>query len=482
MHVDRVNAPRPGGQGWLQALGVYREPRMVAMLFLGFSSGLPFYLVLQTMTIRLRETGMALSLIGMLAWATTPYSLKFVWAPVVDRARLPLLHRLFGRRRSWMLLAQGCIALGLTRLAFIDAGAGIRGVFVWALFVAFFAATQDIAMDAWRIESAPVAMQGAMVAAYQVGFRVALIAGSAGALILAQAFGWQVSYLGMALLTSVGIITTLCVREPAAAATRQEREREALVVGWLERRAHWPRSLKNAGEWFIGAVICPLIDFFARYGARLALITLAFIGAYRLTEFAMGSQIGPFYVDHGYSNGQIATVVKIYGLSVSVAGVFIAGLLIAKMGLVRSLVLGSILTLSSNIGFALLATTHTPTLLGLGLANSLDNLALSIQGTALIAFLSSLTSAKYTATQYALFSSLYALPGKTLEGFSGFVSHATGFPLFFTYTASLSIPGLLLLFWLWRRGLGDKGLPTLITVDEAAAANARRRTQRTQAS
>jgi len=473
MHMDRVNARRPGG--WLRALAVYCQPRMVAMLLLGFSSGLPFYLVLQTMTIRLREGGMALSLIGTLAWATLPYSLKFIWAPVVDRVRLPILHGLLGRRRGWMLLAQGCIALGLVRLAFVNPGAGMSRIFVWALFVAFFAATQDIAMDAWRIESAPVEMQGAMVAAYQVGFRVALIAGSAGALVLAQAFNWQVSYLGMALLTSIGIVTTLCVSEPAGVAERQAREREALAVKWLQRHLRWPRSLKDAGAWFIGAVICPLVDFLARYGTRLALIALAFIGAYRLTEFAMGSQIGPFYVDHGYSNDQIATVVKIYGLSVSVAGVFIAGLLIAKIGLVRSLVLGSILTLLSNIGFALLATTHTPTLLGLGLANALDNLALAIQGTSLIAFLSSLTSSKYTATQYALFSSLYALPGKTLEGFSGFVSHATGFPLFFTYTASLSIPGLLLLFWLWRRGLGDKGLPTLAVIDEAAAATALRR-------
>jgi PAT family beta-lactamase induction signal transducer AmpG len=207
-----------------------------------------------------------------------------------------------------------------------------------------------------------------------------------------------------------------------------------------------------------------LVDFITRQGARLAVITLLFVGAYRLTEFAMGSQIGPFYVDHGYTNAQIATVVKIYGLSVAVVGVFVAGLLIAKIGLLRSLVLGSLLVMASNTGFALLATTHTPTLLGLGLANALDNLALAVQGTALLAFLSSLTSPKYTATQYALFSSLYALPGKTLEGFSGIISHWTGYPLFFVYTASLSIPGLLLLFWLWRRGSGGKGLPSLTAI------------------
>jgi len=463
--MDRVNARRPGG--WLRALAVYREPRMLAMLFLGFSSGLPFYLVLQTLTIWMREAGVARTLIGMLAWGTIPYSLKFLWAPIVDRGRLPLLDRTLGRRRSWMLLAQACIAFGLARLAFSDPAEGLLRIALGALFVAFFAATQDIAMDAWRIESAPVEMQGAMLAAYQVGFRVALITGGAGALALAQSFGWRASYLGMALLTSVGIITTLCIREPQAVASREESAREARVVQWLERRAHWPQSLKDAGEWFIGAVVCPLVDFFTRYGARLAVITLMFIGAYRLTEFGMGSQIGPFYVDHGYTNDQIATVVKIYGLSVAVVGVFFAGLLIAKIGLLRSLALGSLLVMASNSGFALLATTHTPTLLGLGLANALDNLALVVQGTALLAFLSSLTSPKYTATQYALFSSLYSLPGKTLEGFSGIISHWTGYPLFFVYTASLSIPGLLLLFWLWRRGSGGKGLPSLTAITGA---------------
>ena len=429
--------------------------------------------MLQTLTIWMREAGIARTLIGMLAWGTLPYSLKFLWAPIVDRGRLPLLGRTLGRRRSWMLLAQACIAFGLARLAFCDPAGGLLRISLWALFVAFFAATQDIAMDAWRIESAPVEMQGAMLAAYQVGFRVALITGSAGALALAQAHGWKVSYLAMALFTSVGIITTFCVREPQAVASREEREREARVIEWLERRAHWPQSLKDAGEWFIGAVVCPLVDFFTRYGVGLAVITLLFVGAYRLTEFGMGSQIGPFYVDHGYTNVQIATVVKIYGLSVAVVGVFVAGLLIARIGLLRSLVLGSLLVMASNTGFALLATTHTPTLLGLGLANALDNLALAVQGTALLAFLSSLTSPKYTATQYALFSSLYALPGKTLEGFSGIISHFTGYPLFFVYTASLSIPGLLLLGWLWRRGSGGHGLPSLTALDNRGAETVR---------
>lgn len=470
MHMDRVNARRPG---WLQALAVYGQPRMVAMLLLGFSSGLPFYPAFQTMTAWLRESGVALPLIGMMAWATIPYSLKFLWAPVVDRMPLPLLTRLLGRRRAWLLFAQACIAIGLVQLAASEPAAGIRRTVIWDLFLTFFAATQDIALDAWRIESAPISMQGAMAAAYQVGYRVALIAGSAGALSLAQEFNWHVSYLGVALLTSVGVVTTLFVREPQPPAAREASEREARAIAWVERRAHWPKSLQDAGEWLIGAVICPLVDFFTRYRGRIAIVTLALIGAYRLTEYAEGAMTLPFFHDHGYSNEQIALVVKIVGLTVSVFGVFIGGLLVAKWGLLRSLVAGSALMMISNSGFAVLATTHTPTLLGLGLANGLDNLAIAVQGTAFIAFLSSLTSRKYTATQYALFSSLYALTGKTLEGFSGFVSRSTGYPLFFIYTAALSIPGLVLLFWLWRRSGAGVDLPALALADAGESVHAR---------
>jgi PAT family beta-lactamase induction signal transducer AmpG len=470
MHVDRVNAQR---QGWLQALAVYGKPSTLAMLFLGFSSGLPFYPAFQTMTIWLRESGIDLRLIGMVAWATIPYSLKFVWAPVVDRVPLPFLTRLLGRRRAWMLLAQVGIAIGLFQLAKSAPTASMHRIIVWDLFLTFFAATQDIAMDAWRIESAPIAMQGAMAAAYQLGYRVALIAGSAGALTLAQAYDWHVSYLGIALLASVGLVTTFCVREPEATASRGAAEREKRALEWLEQRAHWPKSLQDAGEWFIGAVVCPFTDFFVRYRGRIALITLALIATYRLTTYGEGAMTLPFFHDHGYSNEQIAWVVKIVGLTLSIIGVFIAGMLVAKWGLLRSLVFGNVLMMISSSGFALLATTHTPTLLGLGLANGFDNLAIAMQGTVFIAFLSSLTSSKYTATQYALFSSLFALAGKTVEGFSGFVSHATGYTLFFIYTASLSLPGLLLLFWLWRRSVGGAGLPALELAAPGGNAHAR---------
>jgi PAT family beta-lactamase induction signal transducer AmpG len=354
-----------------------------------------------------------------------------------------------------MLLAQLGIVLGLANLATSDPSTGVMQIALGALFLAFCSATQDIAVDAWRIESAPVEMQGAMAAAYQIGYRAALITGGAGALGLAQGYGWTTSYAIMAALAGIGIVTTLFVREPQVRVSDEAVEREARVVDWLERKAHWPGSLRELGATFIGAVICPLTDFFSRYGGGLAIVTLLLIGTYRLTEFTMGSMANPFYIDHGYTLGQIATIVKAYGLPVSMLGVVLGGVVIAKFGLRRALFLGSGLIIASNLGFSLLATTTTPTLIGLALVNSLDNLAQGVHGTALIAFLSSLTSSRYTATQYALFSSLYALPGKLLEGTSGFVVDAIGYPTFFVYTAALSIPGLVLLVWLLRTGVLD---------------------------
>jgi PAT family beta-lactamase induction signal transducer AmpG len=434
---------KPPGASWLDALRVYARPSVLSMLFLGFSAGLPFYLVFSTLSAWLRQVGVARSTIGMLSWVGILYSIKFLWAPVVDRVPPPFLQRLLGRRRGWMFLAQIGICLGLFKLSLSDPAHGVQDIALGALFVAFCAATQDIAMDAWRIESAELKLQGAMVATYQVGYRIALICGSAGALAVAARAGWHWSYLAMAMLGSVGILTTLFIPEPQPRAAKESVQRETRVIEWLDKRAHWPRPLLNAGEWFLGAVVCPLLDFFG----------LMFIGSYRLTEFTMGSMINPFYIDQGYTLDQIATVVKIYGLSMAMVGVFIAGILIAKIGLLRSLVLGSVLVMLSNTGFAILARAHTPTLLGLGVVNGLDNLALAVHGVALITFLSGLTSPRYTATQYALFSSLYALPGKILEGMSGFVVDHIGYPAFFVYTASLSVPGLILLFFVARRGM-----------------------------
>jgi MFS transporter, PAT family, beta-lactamase induction signal transducer AmpG len=451
---DRGSA---AARGWLQAVLLYRQPRMLAMLFLGFSSGLPFYLIFQTLSAWLRQDGIERATIGMLSWASLFYTLQFAWAPVVDRVRLPVLGRVLGRRRSWMFLAQLGVIAALFYQSLSDPALDIRHVVAGALVLAFCAATQDIAMNAWRIESAPEQLQGPMVAAYQLGYRGALILASAGAFELAQGYGWHVSYAIMAACGGVGIATTLLAREPEARAPRESLKREERVERWLEEKAHWPGALRHFGAGFIDALVCPFVDFFKRCGVGTALLALALIGSYRLTEYAMGSMITPFYIDHHYTLGDIALVVKVIGLAFSLIGVVLAGVLVARLGVLPALVLGAVLIMASNLAFAALARTHDPTLVGLGLANVLDNLAQAMRGTALIAFMSGLTSARYTATQFALFSSLYALPGKVLEGTSGFVVDAIGYPHFFTYTASLAILGLVLIYFYWRMAPGALG-------------------------
>lgn len=444
-------------KSWLEAVLVYRQPRMLSMLCLGFSAGLPFYLVFSTLSAWLRQDGIERSTIGMLAWVGLVYTIKFLWAPIVDRMPLPVLKRILGRRRSWMLLAQIGIGVGLLNISMSDPSVDVMHVAMLALFVAFCAATQDIAVDAWRIESAPPEEQGAMAAAYQLGYRVALIAGSAGALSIAAGYGWQASYTVMAALVGVGMLATLLSREPEQIVTADVAQGEERVKEWLAEKAHWPKPFRNMGAAFIGAVVCPLTDFFGRMGLGLGIVVLLFIGSFRLTDFTMGSMANPFYIDQGYTLGQIATVVKVFGIFMSMIGVVLAGIVIARFGIFRALIIGSVMIMISNLGFSLLASIGVPSVPGLALVNAMDFLAIAMHGTSLIAFLSSLTSAKYTATQYALFSSIYALPGKILEGFSGFVAEAIDYPLFFVYTASLSIPGLLLLAWLARRGR-DRGL------------------------
>ncbi|MEY2919686.1 MAG: hypothetical protein RL261_991, partial [Pseudomonadota bacterium] len=226
---------------------------------------------------------------------------------------------------------------------------------------------------------------------------------------------------------------------------------EARVADWLERKAHWPESMRNLGAWFVGAVVNPFVDFFTRYGVKLAVLMLAFIGSYRLADFTMGVMSNPFYLDVGFTLKEIAAVAKGFGVFWSILGTLLGGMAVARMGVIRSLALGSVLVIIANLMFAAFASYNQPNLFGLAFLISADNLAMGIAGTSLIAYLSSLTSASYTATQYALFSSIYALPGKLLMGTSGFVVDAIGYPAFFVYTSTLGLPALVLLFFLARK-------------------------------
>ena len=448
--ADAAATRKPWWRGWLEAAAAYKHPRVLAMLFLGFSAGLPFMLVFSTLSAWLREVGVERATIGMLSWVGIIYSIKFFWAPVVDRLRLPLFHRLLGRRRSWMLLAQAGIAIGLFNMAHLNPVGHLGAMAALALLVAFSSATQDVAIDAWRIEAVPQSMQGVMAAAYQLGYRIAIMVASAGALWIAADFGWTAAYTAMAVMVGVGIVTTLVIPEPQPRVAQQILAQEQRVIDWLERKAHWPAAMQQAGSWFVGAVVCPFVDFFTRYGKRLAMLMLAFIASYRLTDFTMGVMANPFYLDVGYTLKEIAAVAKGYGVIMSILGTILGGVAVARLGTVRSLVVGSLLVIGSNLLFMTLAFQDDPNLVGLAVVISADNLAMGVAGTALIAYLSSLTSASYTATQYALFSSMYALPGKLLMGTSGFVVDAVGYPWFFVYTSSLGIPALVMLYFLSR--------------------------------
>jgi MFS transporter, PAT family, beta-lactamase induction signal transducer AmpG len=464
-------------RSWGQAFAVYFERPVLSMLFLGFSAGLPFFLVFSTLSAWLRTAHIERATIGMLAWVGLMYSFKWIWAPVIDRVGLPVLDKLLGRRRSWMLVAQGGLIFCLCNLALGNPAESVAYMAVFALGVAFFSASQDIAIDAWRIESASADKQGAMAAAYQIGYRTALMVASAGALIIADESGFRTSYFTMAGLVLIGVVTTLLIREPVREIAPAAELREQRVTLWLARRAHWPQWAQRSGAWFMGAAVGPIVDFFGRYGLTLGLMIFAFISTYRLTDYVMGTMTNTFYIDMGFSLTEIGVVAKFFGWPSTLVGAVVGGVIVAKIGRIRGLLLGSVLIIISNIFYASYGSyaCHIPLEcaqsglidfwprhidargaadnIGLSFIVGFDNLALGVHGTSLIAFMSSLTSAKYTATQYAVLSSLYALPGKLLMGTSGFMVDALGYGDFFLYTALLSIPGLLLLLWLSRRDI-----------------------------
>ena len=437
---------------WLQTLRVYLEPASLRMLTLGFSAGLPLLLVLGTLSFRLREAGIDRSTIGYLSWVGLAYGFKWLWAPLVDRMPLPLLTRWLGRRRSWLLLSQALIVAGLVGMALADPRLTL-GPIVWcALAVAFGSATQDIALDAFRIESADSNHQAALAASYQTGYRLAMIWAGAGVLwiaaraevapavaqVVGQGVGqalaqgaaayqngaWQAAYLAMAASMAVGVVTVLFSREPVP-----------VVLP----------PAKNAAEWIKGAVVDPFADFLGRYGWQAAQI-LALIAVYRISDVVMGIMANPFYVDMGFTKDEVAAVTKIYGVIMTLAGAFVGGVLSMRFGVMRILMLGAILSAASNLLFAWLAG-HGHDVTALIAVVSADNLASGIASAAFIAYLSSLTNVSYSATQYALFSSMMLLLPKFVAGFSGDYVNAFGYAQFFTSTALLGVP-VLLLVWL----------------------------------
>ena len=423
---------------WAQTLKVYAEPASLRMLSLGFSAGLPLLLVFGTLSFWLREAGIDRTTIGFLSWVGLAYGFKWVWSPLVDRMPIPVLTRLLGRRRSWLLASQAVIMAALVVMATTDPKLALAPVVWCAVLVAFGSATQDIALDAFRIESADTQHQAALAATYQTGYRLAMIWSGAGALWIAarsevpnaalyQQGAWQTAYLVMAASMLPGVLTVLFSREPVARALPQAR---------------------NAMEWLRGALVEPFAEFITRYRWHAVLI-LALIATYRISDVVMGIMANPFYVDMGFTKDEVAAVTKVYGVIMTLVGAFVGGVLSMRLGVMRILMLGAVLSAGSNLLFAWLAG-HGHDVTALIAVVSADNLASGIASAAFIAYLSSLTNVSYSATQYALFSSMMLLLPKFVAGFSGDFVDSFGYAQFFTTTSLLGLP-VLGLVWLASR-------------------------------
>jgi len=443
---------------WRVAVSVYLRPRVISMLFLGFAAGLPFLLVFSTLSAWLTTVGISRSVIGFFSWVGITYSIKILWAPIVDRVPLPLLDRLLGRRRSWMLLAQFGIMFGLLGMAGIDPAQNITAIALFALLVAFSSATQDVALDAYRIEAVAKEIQGAMAAMYIGGYRLGLLAAGAGALYLAKYFSWSFTYITMAGLMLVGVVTVLIIREPVATINGKTQQREQRVVDFLENSTHLPNTMRQPMAWFIGAVVCPFTDFFQRNGS-MALIILLFISVFRISDITMGVMANPFYLDMGFSLIEIANITKFFGFFMTIAGAALGGILVVRYGVMRPLLAGAIMVASTTLLFAMLASMK-PSLLMLAVVISADNLSGGLATSAFIAYLSSLTNTAYTATQYALFSSLMTLLPKFLAGFSGVIVDSSGYFFFFVYAAVVGIPAILLVLYLMQKNNVEHQLET----------------------
>lgn len=405
----------------------YLQEKILIIFFLGFSSGLPFPLVYSTLTAWLNEAGLEKSTISTFAWVGFAYAFKFLWSPLVDRLPIPVLTTVLGRRRGWMLFAQVLIGASMFILSTIDpAGAIVAFAFV-AIAVAVSSATQDMAIDAYRIECAGQEMQGVLAASYQYGYRVSMIVGGAGALYIADYGSWSLAYQSMAACVLIGIATTLYCKEPP-------------VPEGVSTDTHVFDD--GFAKWFVKSVVVPFVDFFKRYGL-FALTMLAFIALYRISDYVLGILANPFYLDVGFTKSEVASIAKLYGLWIALFGIAGGGWAVLKLGQGPSLIIAATLIATTNLFFAALAYTG-PQIWVLAVTISFDNFAQGFSGTVFIAYLSSLTNISFTATQYALFSSLSVFFGKLVAGYSGEVQEALGYVGFFVYAAATGIPSIIL--------------------------------------
>ncbi len=502
-------------KNWLAAAAAYTDRRAVTLFFLGFSAGVPILLIFSSLSLWLREAGVDRSTVTMFSWAALAYSFKFVWAPLIDSLPLPLLTRALGKRRGWLLLSQLLVIAAVCSMAMVNpvGSTALTYMAAGAVLLGFSSATQDVVIDAYRIEAAAddVAMQSVTAATYNAGYRVGMIVAGAGALFLAARLGshenayvyaaWQQTYFIMAAVMGVGVATTLLMREPAASerhtAARSTADNLRLLLLFLVSVAAFVAAFSQLGKvlpqgggplaafgWeavrllfsaaaasAVGALtvksglvpkqlavdtwIHPVTDFFERYG-KSALLLLALIGVYRISDIVAGVISNVFYQDMGFSKEEIAAAVKTFGVVMAVAGGFLGGLLSQKFALMKMMMTGAVLAALTNLLFVALAYRGHDVAF-MYLAVGFDNLAAGLAGAVFIAFLSALTNIRFTAVQYAIFSSLMTLLPKTLGGYSGAMVDKIGYPGFFTLTALLGVPVLLLVYLAEKKLFGKNG-------------------------
>lgn len=428
----------------LDSLRPYRDPRMLAILVMGFASGLPLALTGATLAVWMRQDGVSLTAIGLFALVGLAYNLKFLWAPVIDRAALPWLGARFGRRRAWTLVLQAALLLAILALGATDPARAPLATALAAVAVAFLSASQDVVIDAFRVELLSEREQGAGAAATQVGYRLGMVASGAGALYLAEFFGWSFAYGAMSLLLLPAMAVVALTPEP--------RDPEPLTAGGA---AHWLRQ----------AFIEPLVDLTRR--AHWVPI-LVFVVLFKLGDALAGVMTSAFYVDMGFSRIEIANVSKVFGVGATIAGVIAGGAVVYRLGVLRALLLTGVLQMLSNLMFAAQAVVgHSVPMLMLTIG--VENLTGGMGSAAFVAYLSSLCSLAYTATQYALLSSLAAVARTTLSSVGGAIAQALGWIPFFALSTVAAVPGLLLLVWLMRRLPADTPAGTATGSPEAVA-------------
>jgi len=434
---------------WLSSLAVYADRRIVAIFFLGVSSGLPLALTGATLGVWLRREGVDLATIGLISAVTIPYALKFLWAPIIDRLRLPVFTRVFGRRRGWVLVTQIMLIAAIIALGTTDPLMSPGLLAALAALVAFSSASQDVVIDAYRIELLEERLLGVGAASVVFGYRVGMLATGAGALYLADQIDWSLVYTVLACLVLIGVVTILLSPEPSFDAGEEARAAQDRVAkSGLGRRKAMAWLARGRSDWFYAAVVMPFAEFATR---PKWLLILLFVVFYKFGDSLAGVMTGPFLVDIGFSNTEIANIAKLYGFAATMGGLFIGGWLISTRGILTVLWVGGFLQLASNLLFAIQAMVgHDSAMLAVAIGG--ENLAGGVGTAALVAYLSSLCNVAYTATQYALLSSFMATARTLFVMPGGWFAEMLDWMPFFIMTTFAAIPGLLLLLWLSLRG------------------------------